>query len=202
MNVRVSPRGPTARAAATALTVLLGTAGCTGESSQISWPDDPPHDEVTLGVPSSTLSAEELAVSDEILSVVHRYRQAELAAFAAPPTPPAAREVFSDVLADPLLTETLATISTMREGGVVFEGRPSWAPAVADLRLDAEPPTATVEDCVHADTWRPVFAESGEPVPGEGRPDRFSAQLELKRYPSGWLIYEVRLGEADWCVNG
>src|SRR5690606_20196208 len=103
----------------------------TGESSQISWPDDPPHDEVTLGVPSSTLSAEELAVSDEILSVVHRYRQAELAAFAAPPTPPAAREVFSDVLADPRNRRRSQRRSTRR---TPWPWRKSWRLSAASAR--------------------------------------------------------------------
>lgn len=201
MSFRTSRKAVQAHAVVTAGLILIGIAGCVGEPSQINWPDEPP-DVSSLPASSPALSPEELVAAEEILSAVHRYRETEVATFAAPPLLPQARDAYAEVLADPLLTETLATISTMREGGVVFEGRPSWAPAVADLRLDAEPPTATVEDCVHADTWRPVFAESGEPVPGEGRPDRFSAQLELKRYPSGWLIYEVRLGEADWCVNG
>src|SRR5690606_22725031 len=170
---------------------------CSGEPSRIDWPDNPSPDEVPLGVPSPTLSAEELAATEEILSVVHRYRETEVAAFASPPPPPSAREAFSEVLADPLLAETLVTISTMWEGGVVFEGQPSWAPVVAGLRLDQEPATARVEDCVNATGWRPVFAESGEPVPGEGRPDQFSARLRLKRYPDGWLIYDIELGEAD-----
>src|SRR5690606_31792391 len=113
--------------------LIGGATGCVSDPTEINWPDDPLPDEAKRAVPSPTLSFEELAATEEILSVVHRYREVEVAAFAAPPLPPQARDAYAEVLADPLLTETLATISTMREGGVVFEGRPSWAPAVADL---------------------------------------------------------------------
>lgn len=191
-----------ARMVGVATLALVATASCAREPSEINWPANPSPNGASRVIPSPTLSPDELVATEEILSVVHRYREVEVAAFAAPPVPPTARELFSDVLADPLLTETLATISTMRTGGVVFEGQPSSAPMIAALRLDEEPATATVVDCIHAADWRPVFAETGQPVPGEGMPARFSARLQLKRYPDGWLIHELELGEADWCLDG
>lgn len=136
---------------------------------------------------------------EEILAVVRGFRETEARTFTDPPLPPTAEAELSDYLADPLLSQTLNTLNEMRQGGMRFEGRQQSTPEVAELALDADPPTARVRDCVDASGWRLVFDSSGEAVPGDGFPDRFVAWMELKEYDDGWLLHHLEMSEESPC---
>jgi desulfoferrodoxin (superoxide reductase-like protein) len=52
---------------------------------------------------------------------------------------------------------------------------------------------------VDATDWRDVFVETGDPVPGDERPDRYVEWLELTRYDDGWLIQSAGAQEDPQC---
>jgi len=172
-------------------------AACSNAPSDIDWPDSTV---APRGVPtgsSATFGPAEAAAVAEILALVQGFREVEVTSYAAPEPPGIARQELAGYLADPALSETLQTLHGMEQAGVVFEGRPTWDPNVTDLRLSDTPPTATVHDCVDATNWRSVFRDTGDPVPGDSRPERYLARLQVKRYPEGWLIHDIDLEEGQ-----
>lgn len=181
-----------------AAVLSLGLAACGGETSEIEWPDGPVPAEEPAPLPTTIDPAYAVAV-EEILAVVRGFRETEARTFTDPPLPPTAEAELSDYLADPLLSQTLNTLNEMRQGGMRFEGRQQSTPEVAELALDADPPTARVRDCVDASGWRLVFDSSGEAVPGDGFPDRFVAWMELKEYDDGWLLHHLEMSEESPC---
>src|SRR5690606_39252401 len=132
-------------AAAAAVAVVL--AGC-GRESEFEWPED-------LANPSpAPLAPAELAATDEVLAAYEAFRQAEVAIQADPEPAHVAQDQLTEYLADPLLTLTLFEIETMHRRGLVRQGEPRSEPEVVELRLDDNPPTATVRDCLDASGWR------------------------------------------------
>jgi hypothetical protein len=104
------------------------------------------------------------------------------------------RREFSPYLGDTMLSEMVGTLDDLRQAGVVFEGRAASYPTAVDVVLEATPPSATVRECVDATSWRPVFQETGDPVPGDTLPDRFVMTLEAIVYPEhGWLFYDFAM---------
>lgn len=186
--------------AAAVLATLAGTAGCGDEPAEIEWPEGVPTASPALASPSHVpTDPTEAAAIEEILELVSEFRIVEISAYADPQPPHLARRDLSGYLADPLLSRTLDRLRTMREAGIVIEGQPRFDSAVHELRLEATPPTATVRDCVDATDWRDVFAETGDPVPGDGRPDQYVEWLELTLYDDGWLIHSTGVQEAPEC---
>lgn len=191
------PRGrPAVRAMAGAAAVALGTSlvACAGEPTEIGWPGgtpppppSPPPAVESYAMPTDPAEAEAVT---EILELVNAFHEAEVASLADPQPPHFARRDLSPYLADPLLARTLSNLANMAEAGIVYEGRPSWDPVVAELRLDDVPPTALVRDCIEAARWQAVFAESGDAVAGDARPDRYVLRLDVKRYDERWLLHD------------
>lgn len=134
---------------------------------------------------------------DEILTVVHDFRELEVASYADPQPSHLARRGLVEYLADPLLSRTLETVDSMHRAGIVFQGRPTWELTVAELRLDDTPPTATVRECVDATDWHSIFRETGDAVPGDRRSDRYVSRLRLKQYPDGWLVYDIEREDGE-----
>lgn len=191
----MSPRGrPAIRATAGAAAAAVAAAlvGCSDEPSEIGWPGGTPPPRSVAGHPSAVPSdAVEIAAAQEILTLVEEFREVEMASYADPQPPHLARRELDDYLADPLLSQTLDTLNQMVEAGVVFEGHPRWDLSVSDLRLEETPSTAVVRDCVDATDWRSVFQATGEPVPGDPRPEQYVARMYLKLYGEGWRIHDT-----------
>lgn len=179
-----------------AAALAAGLAGCADGTQPVAWPDDPPSPDAA-NQPSPPGGPAEAAASEELLTVVRDFRELEVTAYADPQPPHLARRQLSAYLADPLLSRTLDTLNTMQRAGIVFEGRPTWQPVVADLRLEATPPTATIHDCVDATEWRSVFEETGEPVPADDVPDHYTMRLYAKQFPDGWLLHEAAMEESQ-----
>ncbi|MGH3680105.1 MAG: hypothetical protein ACRDT2_07620, partial [Natronosporangium sp.] len=162
----------------------------------VVWPADPPAQDA--GRPSAEVDPAEAEATDEILAVLDGFRRVELEAYADPQPPHVARRDLSPYLADPLLSRTLGTLDTMLQTGVVYEGRHRWQPDVVDLQLDATPPTATIHDCLDRTQWRPVFRETGDPVPSD-LPDRYLMRLDAKLFPDGWLLHGAAIEKETPC---
>lgn len=190
--------GPVQMIAGVAAAVLaFGAAGC-GDPEPVVWPDDPSSEGVARQ-PSSMGDPAEAEATEEILAVYSGFRQLEVEAYTNPQPPHIARQQLSVYLADPLLSRTLGTLDTMLRAGVVFEGRPTWQPVVAELRLDETPPTATIRDCVDASGWRSVFEETGEPVASDDLPDHYVMSLDAKLFSGGWLLHDAAMEEDEQC---
>lgn len=191
------PRGrPAVRAMAGAAAVALGASlvACADEPTEIGWPGgtpppppSPPPAVESYGASADPAEAEAIA---EILDLVNAFHEVEVASYADPQPPHFARRDLSPYLADPLLARTLSNLADMAEAGIVYEGRPTWDPVVAELRMDDAPPTAVVRDCVEAVRWQAVFAETGDVVAGDARPDRYVLRLDVKRYDDRWLLHD------------
>lgn len=202
MSVLPSRRRATQGMAGVAAAVLaVALAGCGDDSEPFEWPDDPPPDAAAAQPqPSSSADPAEAEAIDEILTVLHDFREAEVEIYADPPPPHIVRRELSPYLADPWLSETVVTLNEMRDAGVAFEGRTVSEPAVDELQLDEIPPTAVVRDCVDATERRSVFQETGDPVPGGGPPSRFVMRLEATLYPEhGWLFHDFAMEEDAQC---
>lgn len=172
---------------------IAGVVGC-ADPEPVEWPADPPSAEP--GQPAAAEDPAEAEASEELLALLDEFREAEVQAYADPQPVQIHRRDLRAYLADPMLMEVLATLGTMHSAGIAFEGRPSSDPTVTEVRLDADPQTATVRDCVDAARWEPVFEETGDPVPGDELPDKYVMQLEAAQYPEhGWLFRDFMIEE-------
>lgn len=184
-------------AAVMAAICILAIPACARGASDVDWPEDPTP--APIEQDATPTDGHDAAVAEEIIALVEDYRIAEVASFADPKPPHIARPVLSNFLADPLLSEVLTLLNDMQQGGIAFHGEPTWMPIVTELRVDETPATAVVRDCVDATGWQSVFMETGEPVPGDIRPDRYVNWLNVKRFPDGWLVYDSDVEEGAEC---
>lgn len=182
-------------AAAAAVAVVL--AGC-GRESEFEWPED-------LANPSpAPLAPAELAATDEVLAAYEAFRQAEVAIQADPEPAHVAQDQLTEYLADPLLTLTLFEIETMHRRGLVRQGEPRSEPEVVELRLDDNPPTATVRDCLDASGWRLTDRATGTEADPTGLParyalDRYLIELHASFVDGRWLFDEARVEGGEPC---
>lgn len=185
------PRGTRTLCAAAGMAALaVALAGCAG-SPQPAARADHPAPQPLPALPSIAVDPAEAEATEEVLTVLQGFREVEAELYADPPPPDIVRREFSPYLGDTMLSELVGTLHEMRNAGVIFKGRPVSRPITVDVELDATPPSAVVRDCIDATRWRPVFAETGDPVPGESFPDRFVMTLEASVYPEyGWLFYD------------
>lgn len=179
-----------------ALAVAL--VGCAADPEPVVWPEDPPARDA--GDQAATdVDPAEAEATEEILSVLDGYRRAELETYTDPQPPHVSHRQLSPYLADPLLSRTLRTLDTMLRAGVRFEGQPRWDADVVELHLDATPPTATINDCLDATDWQPVFRETGDPVPDD-LPERYLMRIEAELFPDhGWLLHQAVLEKETQC---
>jgi hypothetical protein len=189
-------RGLAIRGTAGVAALAVALAGCAGAPEPAARGDDR-SPQALPALPGAAADPAEAEAIEEILTAAQGFREVEADLYADPPTPNIVRREFSPYLGDPMLSEMVGTLDDMRKAGVVFEGRAVSQPTVVEVDIDAAAPTASVRDCVDATSWRPVFQETGDPVPGDSLPDRFVMTLEASLYPEhGWLFYDFAM-EAD-----
>jgi hypothetical protein len=192
-------RGLAIRGTAGVAALAVALAGCSGAPEPAARADDP-SPQALPALPDASVDPAEAEAIEEILAAADGFREVEADLYADPPTPNIVRREFSRYLGDPMLSEIVGTLDDMRKAGVVFEGRAVSQPAVVEVDIDATAPTASVRDCVDATSWRPVFQETGDPVPGDSLPDRFVMTLEASLYPEhGWLFYDFAMEVDTQC---
>jgi hypothetical protein len=52
---------------------------------------------------------------------------------------------------------------------------------------------------VNAEEWRSVFVGTGDPVPGDTRPDQYIMSYRVKLFDEGWLVIESDIEEGATC---
>ncbi|WP_052745988.1 hypothetical protein [Allosalinactinospora lopnorensis] len=98
------------------------------------------------------------------------------------------------------LDSLVADVERFQEVGQVFEGEPEISTEVTALTMDTDPPAATLEDCWDDSNWRPVDAETGEPVPTPDKPERRVIKVRAEQDDSdAWVLTEWRPEEGRTC---
>ncbi|MFB7947911.1 hypothetical protein ACFC6L_23695 [Kitasatospora phosalacinea] len=85
-------------------------------------------------------------------------------------------------------TDTAISHTQLHDAGLVMVGRPRTSPVLKSLDLQANPPTATIDDCLDVSDWHQADATTKEIKDPQQRLSRFPATAVLKKYGNRWLI--------------
>ncbi|WP_121162266.1 hypothetical protein [Micromonospora pisi] len=134
---------------------------------------------------TAPLGPEQAAASKAALAAYAGYIDASLEAEkSSNPLHPALKKY----LGDPLLTQVRLAIRDAKEHGAMRTGTLISDPQVTDVRLDAVPATASIQDCLDGTGYRLVYIKDKSVVPGSAS-GRYLATATATRYPDGrWLI--------------
>ncbi|RKE22578.1 hypothetical protein [Streptomyces sp. TLI_171] len=86
------------------------------------------------------------------------------------------------------LSETLLSVTRLHDAKLVMIGAPRTSPIVKSLDLQANPPTATIDDCVDVSDWHQADADTKQIKDPQQRLSRYPATAVLKKYGNRWLI--------------
>ncbi|MFD7731157.1 hypothetical protein ACFV6F_12330 [Kitasatospora phosalacinea] len=85
-------------------------------------------------------------------------------------------------------TDTAISLTQLHDAKLVMVGRPRTSPVLKSLDLQANPPTATIDDCLDVSDWHQADATTKEIKDPQQRLSRFPATAVLKKYGNRWLI--------------
>ncbi|GLW68136.1 hypothetical protein Kpho02_04350 [Kitasatospora phosalacinea] len=85
-------------------------------------------------------------------------------------------------------TDTAISLTQLHDARLVMVGRPRTSPVLKSLDLQANPPTATIDDCLDVSDWHQADAATKEIKDPQQRLSRFPATAVLKKYGNRWLI--------------
>ncbi len=96
-------------------------------------------------------------------------------------------------------TETVISLTQLHDNKLVMIGRPRTSPVLKSLDLQANPPTATVEDCLDVSGWHQADATTKEIRDPQPRLSRYPATVVMKKYGNRWLVAEFTREEGKTC---
>ncbi|QKW22831.1 hypothetical protein HUT16_30400 [Kitasatospora sp. NA04385] len=96
-------------------------------------------------------------------------------------------------------TETVISLTQLHDNKLVMIGRPRTSPILKSLDLQANPPTATVEDCLDVTGWHQADASTKEIRDPQPRLSRYPATVVMKKYGNRWLVAEFTREEGKSC---
>ncbi|MFD8595512.1 hypothetical protein ACFV1L_10965 [Kitasatospora sp. NPDC059646] len=99
----------------------------------------------------------------------------------------------------PALSEALLSLAQLHDAKLVMTGRAKTSPVVRNLDLKANPPTATVEDCLDVTDWHQADAATRQIKDPKPRLSRYPATALLKKYGNRWLIADFTPEVAKTC---
>lgn len=149
---------------------------------------------VTQGSPSVEPTGD---APTKALAAYNGYWETYVTAAANPgaPTPNLAKYV-----ADPMLTTLRVTLRQFRDQGIVYKGRPIWAPRATSVNTTAVPYSVSIEDCFDSAAWTPVFASTGKSAAAPGQANRYVITSTVKLFDvEGWLVVESRADRSRSC---
>ncbi|MFJ4674795.1 hypothetical protein [Kitasatospora sp. NPDC088783] len=85
-------------------------------------------------------------------------------------------------------TDTVISLTQLHDNGLVMVGQPRTSPVLKSLDLQANPPTATIGDCLDVSGWHQADATSKEIKDPQQRLSRYPATAVMKKYGNRWLI--------------
>ncbi|MFF4339273.1 hypothetical protein ACFY00_04930 [Kitasatospora sp. NPDC001540] len=96
-------------------------------------------------------------------------------------------------------TDTVISLTQLHDAKLVMTGEPRTAPTLKSLDLQANPPTATVADCLDVSGWHQADATSKGIKDPQQRLSRFPATAVLKKYGNRWLVADFTREVAETC---
>jgi len=187
MMIRQFWFGPTVVAAA-----LLALTGCaqSGQVAQVS--SAPP---VATASPTPTQNPDQAATT-QILAVYAGMRQAQAAAEAAG----SMQNVSLGSYAAGSAFDAIVTAVGQDAGnGWRMVGAPVLDPKVTALALNAQPPTATITDCMNVAGWHTVDQFTGKDITAPSTHSSFVSVSQAQLGQNGWRITETEVNRSMPC---
>jgi hypothetical protein len=180
------PRKPTRALACAVLTAVTATLAACGGGHPTGQPSTSP----PPTAPSSpSVDPSVAAASAQVLAVYNAYLQATKAANATADYQSADLKKYTT---SPLQQQVIAQLYQNNQHGAVYKGEFISNPKVVDVRLSADPPTATVEDCIDYTNYRLVYKANNLPVPVASGGRRFVVATTAKQVVGqGWLLSDA-----------
>ncbi|WP_030460354.1 hypothetical protein [Kitasatospora sp. NRRL B-11411] len=85
-------------------------------------------------------------------------------------------------------TDTAISLTQLHDSKLVMVGQPRTAPVLKSLDLQANPPTATIDDCLDVSDWHQADAATKQIKDPKQRLSRYPATALMKKYGNRWLI--------------
>ncbi|BAJ32179.1 hypothetical protein KSE_64200 [Kitasatospora setae KM-6054] len=85
-------------------------------------------------------------------------------------------------------SDTVISLTRLHDNKLVMAGRPRTSPTLKSLDPQANPPTATIGDCLDVTDWHQVDATTKEIRDPQQRLSRYPATAVMKKYGNRWLI--------------
>lgn len=175
---------------------IVAVTGCNGTR---------PADEVTpstgaaasSAAPAPTVDSKEQQAREAVLAAYNGYREAYVAAAAAPDPD---KTDLPKYVADPLLSQLKFELRRNREDGLVMKGRPRWNPRVTTINVTNRPFNAQVQDCFDNANVDVVDKATGRSVLASGQTTRYVVTAEAVLYDDGrWLIRQATANRERTC---
>ncbi|MFK0016957.1 hypothetical protein [Streptomyces sp. NPDC091027] len=176
--------------AAAAVTTALAsvTTGCTKEYKAA-----PPPSPATPTSPSADPQAAEKTA---LLGVYRAFWDASLKAYS---TGSMKNTGMESVGADKAYAKVQATQIYYRDNGFVMTGEPVLSPQVTAMETAAEPPKATITDCIDSTAHIQVEKQSGKPVETRDKNRRHTAVYTALKIGGAWQIRDFDISRDQLC---
>lgn len=93
-----------------------------------------------------------------------------------------------------------ADLARMNKARMVMRGDLGHEPEVTTLTAGAQPPTATVQDCVDGSKWETLDTTTGWRMPRRAGPVRYAVTARLERGDGGrWTVTEYTADRTRSC---
>ncbi|MGW6842119.1 hypothetical protein [Streptomyces sp. NPDC054958] len=175
-------------AAAIATTVAAVTTGCTKENKAAP----PPSPSASPSPSADPQAAEKTA----LLGVYRAFWDASLRAYS---TGSMKNTGMEPVGTDKAYAKVQATQIYYRDHGYVMTGAPALSPQVTALDSAAEPPKATITDCIDSTDYIQVEKQSGKPVETMDKNRRHVATYTALKIGGTWQIRDFEISRDQLC---
>lgn len=179
---------------ASGLVVALAASGCAGSGASARETFSPPPDSPVAAAPSGPGRDAVAAAEEDVRTAYMRYWETVVRVGRDPdPHAPALAEVATGAT----LRAIKNSFAVDRVKGWVSRGHVEHAVSSVTVDLDADPPTATLQDCVDGSGWQLYEKETGKRVPS---PEGLLPQTTTFVWREGhWLVSETLAGERGHC---
>ncbi|MFD9725945.1 hypothetical protein [Streptomyces sp. NPDC059072] len=175
-------------AAAIAATITVVTTGCTKEPKAAPKPSP-------SASPSPSADPQE-AEKTAALGVYRAFWDASLKAYS---TGSMTNTGMESVGTDKAYAKVQATQIYYRDNGFAMTGAPILSPKVTALDTAAEPPKASITDCIDSTNYIQVEKESGKPVGTLDKNRRHVATYTALKIGGAWQIRDFEISRDQLC---
>lgn len=102
-------------------------------------------------------------------------------------------------LQDKALENVKLTEAYLQQNGIVIPGQPKLAPTVTAINLGAQPPTATIKDCVDSTNFVGVYKVTNKPVQTADNNRRHVNTFTAQKYGDQWYFTNSVIDRTGTC---